>query len=102
MISTWLRLLAFMDALVVVENEGRRRPTIRALAERLGCPSSLALIHSLLNRAETIGLVECEYSVPGGRRVWFGSADDWVDKLYEVLLEDELAGTPAMPIGKVG
>ena len=86
-----LRLLAFMDALTALENEGRRRPTIRMLAERLGCPSSLALIHRLLKLAEKHGLVQCEYSVPGGRRVWFGSVDDWVERLYQALL----AGTPA-------
>ena len=93
----WLRLFAFMDALVIIESESRRRPTIRALAERLGCPSSLATIHQLLKLAETIGLVECEYSVPGGRRVWFGSVGDWCNVLYEALQEENSNGTPLLP-----
>lgn len=95
----WLRLFAFMDALVIIENESRRRPTIRALAYKLGCPGSLATIHSLLKLAETIGLVECEYSVPGGRRVWFGSVKNWCDVLYEALLEMDSPVLRRLPIG---
>lgn len=91
-----LRLFAFMDALVIIENESRRRPTIRALADRLGCPSSLALIHSLLELAERMGLVQCEYTHLG-RRVWFGSVDDWTAKLYEALLEMESPVRRRMP-----
>jgi len=86
--GTQLQLFAFMNALMALENEGRKRPTIRALAERLGRPSSLALTHSLLELAETLGLVKSEYTVRGGRRVWFGSVQDWSEKLYRALIEE--------------